>query len=93
MMAVTRPLMTPRQLGAAVRERRLAAGLTQADLASRAGVSRRFVSELERGERGGDRTGRLVWVLRELGAAITIVDHAYRTVEEQLCEILGYQHS
>lgn len=38
-------------LGAFVRERRLAARLTQRELADLAGVGARFVSELERGKR------------------------------------------
>jgi len=38
--------------GAKVRELRVAAGLTQAELAEKAGISERTVSDLERGLRG-----------------------------------------
>ena len=39
------------RLGDRVRERRQAAGLTQAELAERAGLHRTFVGSVERGER------------------------------------------
>lgn len=42
-------LTSPAAFGLAVREARLRAGLTQAELARRAGVGRRFVVEVERG--------------------------------------------
>ena len=42
----------PTGFGATVRRLRVAAGLTQADLAERAGISERTVSDLERGLRG-----------------------------------------
>ena len=40
-----------RTLGAAIRERRLAAGLTQGELGRRAGIVGKYVSEIERGTR------------------------------------------
>jgi transcriptional regulator with XRE-family HTH domain len=39
------------QLGNMIRARRLAAGLTQAELATRAGLGAKYVSEIERGTR------------------------------------------
>jgi len=46
-------MSTPRpSFGALLRRLRLAAGLTQAELAERAGLSARGISDLERGERG-----------------------------------------
>lgn len=48
-------------LGAAVQSRRLEAGLTQTDLASRAGVSRSYLSHLESG-----RSSRLLNLLLDL---------------------------
>ena len=39
------------QVGFRVRERRLAAGLTQSDLAARCGLHRTFIGSVERGER------------------------------------------
>ncbi|WP_282008769.1 helix-turn-helix transcriptional regulator [Brevundimonas aveniformis] len=43
-------LTSPADLGRLIRERRLAQGLTQQDLADAAGTGRRFVSELEAGK-------------------------------------------
>ncbi|MBO0841567.1 MAG: helix-turn-helix transcriptional regulator [Nocardioides sp.] len=42
-------LITPQAFGKAIRRGRLRAGLTQADLARRAGVGRRFVVDVEAG--------------------------------------------
>jgi transcriptional regulator with XRE-family HTH domain len=58
------PIRTPRDLAALARGRRLDLGWTQRDLAARAGVSRKWVSDFERGASGGD----LVTVLRLLDA-------------------------
>ncbi|NQU23939.1 MAG: helix-turn-helix transcriptional regulator [Candidatus Nealsonbacteria bacterium] len=41
---------SPRSIGAFVRQRRQAAGLTQRELGELAGVGTRFVSDLERGK-------------------------------------------
>lgn len=43
---------TPRDLGAAIRERRKALGLDQAELATRAGASRRWLIQVENGNAG-----------------------------------------
>lgn len=43
-------IVAPADLGRLIRERRLAQGLTQQDLADAAGTGRRFVSELEAGK-------------------------------------------
>ena len=43
-------LTSPADLGRLIRERRLAQGLTQQDLADAAGTGRRFISELEAGK-------------------------------------------
>lgn len=43
---------TPRDLGASIRERRKALGLDQAELASRAGTSRRWLVQVENGNAG-----------------------------------------
>jgi HTH-type transcriptional regulator/antitoxin HipB len=52
-----------RQLQILARDRRLTQGLSQAALASQAGVSRKWVSEFERGKTSAD----LALVLRLLG--------------------------
>jgi len=52
-------LVGPTEIGASVRNRRRRLGLTQQDLAEMVGVSRRLVSEVERGsERASLRTVR-----------------------------------
>ncbi|MFE6235982.1 helix-turn-helix domain-containing protein [Cellulosimicrobium sp. NPDC057862] len=77
------------QLGAALRERREHAGLTQGRLAGRAGVSRAFIIDLERGRRPRAELGRVLAVMRALDAAITLVDVEHRDTEDVLNELLG----
>lgn len=64
--------MTSAELGEAVLTAREAAGLTQAGLAARARVSRKFVFELERGK-GTLRIDKVSAVLRALGLTPLIV--------------------
>lgn len=61
-------------LGAAVRDVRQARGLTQAELASRARVSRQFVISLERGAGPRAELGKVLSVLRALGLAMNLRD-------------------
>lgn len=56
-------IASPAELGTVIRERRLALGLTQSEVAAAADTSLRFVSELERGK----ATARLAGVMRVLG--------------------------
>lgn len=58
-------MRTPRELGAVIRQARLDARMSQQDLAARAGVSRPWLSELEKGK----RTAEIGLVLRLLAAA------------------------
>jgi XRE family aerobic/anaerobic benzoate catabolism transcriptional regulator len=58
------------QVGGHVRERRLAQGLTQQDLADRSGVSLRFLGQLEAGE-GNISIGRLGAVASALGVSMS----------------------
>ena len=60
------------ELGAFVRVRRKAEGLTQEDLAGVAGVGRRFVSELEGGKRSL-RLDSVEAVLRVFGRGLGVV--------------------
>ncbi len=76
------------QLGAALRERRERAGLTQGRLAERAGVSRAFVIDLERGRRPRAELHRVLAVMRALDAAITLADNQHRDTEDALAELL-----
>ena len=61
-------------LGATLRRHRLAAGLTQAQLAGRAGVSRQWVSEVEGGKRAGVEFGAVLDVAGALGLEIVLRD-------------------
>ncbi|WP_278237008.1 helix-turn-helix domain-containing protein [Isoptericola sp. AK164] len=62
------------RLGAAVRRLRLDRGMTQAELARRAEVSRQWLVGLEGGETPGLEVGRLMRVLDALDASLTIRD-------------------
>jgi y4mF family transcriptional regulator len=59
------------QLGAAIRYKRRAIGLRQAELAALAGVGPRFLSELENGKPTAE-IGRGLRVLRRLGLELSI---------------------
>ena len=58
-------LHTPQRLGVVVREERQELGITQNDLAQRAGVGRRFVVELEAGHERAE-LGKVLAVLSAL---------------------------
>jgi DNA-binding XRE family transcriptional regulator len=51
-MAIPVFVTSPKEFGAEIRRRRKAGKLTQAELASATGASRRLISALENGERG-----------------------------------------
>lgn len=67
-----RRVATPADLGAVVRESRLAARLTQAKLAAAAGVSREWLLGLERGARPRAELGKVLAVLDALDLPLTI---------------------
>lgn len=67
-----RPIQTTRAFGFAVRRARKDQGLSQAELAARAGVGRPWLSELETGKRTAE-LGRALSVLSALDLAITFV--------------------
>ncbi len=58
------PIQTPAAVGALIKDRRRSLGLDQAELAARIGVSRLWVSQVERGKPGAS----LGLVLRALAA-------------------------
>jgi transcriptional regulator with XRE-family HTH domain len=62
---------TPRSLGAAIRHYREEAGLTQAQLADRAGLNRTYLSDLERGSET-EQLRRLLRVLKQMGVRMTL---------------------
>ncbi|EHF02969.1 hypothetical protein HMPREF1008_00010 [Olsenella sp. oral taxon 809 str. F0356] len=62
----------PRQMGQAVRTKRLELGLTQRELAGKAGVSERLVLSLEQGEATGIRLDKLLGILGSLGLSLYV---------------------
>lgn len=62
------------QLGAAIRQLRTARGLSQGELARRAGVSRQWVITVEQGRTAGMEIGLLMRVLDALDASLTVRD-------------------
>jgi transcriptional regulator with XRE-family HTH domain len=60
------------ELGAAIRSARANAGLTQAELARQAGVSRAFIIKLETGQGPRSELMRVFQVLRALGLQFRI---------------------
>lgn len=77
------------ELGAALRARRVRAGLTQADVAARAGVSRAFVIDVEKGRRPRAELNRVLGIMRTLDAAIELIDHREPAVDDVLARLLG----
>ena len=67
-----RSVQTSRAFGSAIRRARKEQGLTQEELAARAGVGRPWLSELETGKRTAE-LGRALSVLSALGLAIRFV--------------------
>ncbi len=63
---------SPKRLGAALRAMRRDQGLTQAEVADLAGVSRKWVSEVEQGKPSAEM-GRVLQVAHALGFEITCV--------------------
>ena len=80
-----RPCNTVGLLGAELRRLRTAAGLTQQQLADRAGVSRRWIGLCEKGHPGAE-LGNLMRVMRALGLSARFepspADHNADTGEE-----------
>lgn len=62
---------TPDAIGAAIRHFRTEAGLTQAELAERAGLNRTYLSSLESGNET-EQLRRILHVLRQLGVRMTL---------------------
>lgn len=68
-----RVIVTPRQVGLAVRDKRREDGLTQKQLAKRAGVSERLVVALELGDATGIRLDKLLQVLEALDLSLAVL--------------------
>ena len=67
----TATLRTSADIGTAIQQARLAAEMTQRDLAERLGVSQRYVWELESGKNVA-AIARLLAVLHETGAQLKV---------------------
>ena len=67
-----RPLRTSRDIGAAIRRARRDRGLSQAELAARAGVGRPWLSEVESGKRTAE-IGRILLVVSALDLAVALL--------------------
>lgn len=61
----------PQSIGAAIKHYRRQAGLTQAELAERAGINRTYLSRLEQGTET-EQLQRIIRVLRQLGVRLTL---------------------
>lgn len=66
-------LITVRDLGAAVRQKRREAGLTQQTLADAAGVSRQWLSRIESGKNPSAELRKVLDLLGALGLAVDLV--------------------
>ncbi|NOY69227.1 MAG: helix-turn-helix transcriptional regulator [Deltaproteobacteria bacterium] len=66
-----RTVLSTKDIGKAIRARRKADGLTQADAAAFCGVGTRFLGELERGKETA-QVGKVLRILRGLGLTLQI---------------------
>jgi HTH-type transcriptional regulator/antitoxin HipB len=64
-------IMSPRDIGNAIRAKRKADGLTQADTAALCGVGTRFLGELERGKETA-QIGKVIRILQGLGLTLQL---------------------
>ena len=64
-------MYTAASLGAAIRHYRQQAGLSQAELAERAGLNRTYLSDLEQG-RETEQVKRILRLLNQLGVRMTL---------------------
>jgi transcriptional regulator with XRE-family HTH domain len=62
---------TAASLGAAIRHYRLQGGLSQTELAERAGLNRTYLSDLEQGKET-EQVRRILRVLKQLGVRMTL---------------------
>ncbi len=64
-------IYTAASLGAAIRHYRLQSGLSQAEMAERAGLNRTYLSDLEQGKET-EQVKRILRVLKQLGVRMTL---------------------
>lgn len=77
-----REICQPRNVGAFVREARVSQGLTQRQLAEKAGVSERSVLSLEMGDATGIRLDKLLAVLDAVGLRLFVAPEAEPDVSQ-----------
>lgn len=82
----SRRIMGVQGVGAAIREERLDQGLTQAQLASHASVSREWLSGVERGERAGAELSKILRVLSALDLDMSFSSHPSRNPADEPAE-------
>ncbi|MFD4968874.1 helix-turn-helix domain-containing protein [Streptomyces sp. NPDC058424] len=68
--------------GEAIRDERMEAGLTQEELAQRAGISRRYVSHLEKGSRRQMKPKTYLRLREALNVADSRLRHQSRPAED-----------
>lgn len=78
-------ITTPRDIGAAIRERRKLLGLDQAELASRVGISRQWLIQVENGKAGAG-IGLLLRLLNALDLKFTLDTGKATTSETTLSQ-------
>jgi HTH-type transcriptional regulator / antitoxin HipB len=64
-------IYTAASIGAAIRHYRLQGGISQAELAERAGLNRTYLSDLEQGKET-EQVKRILRVLKQLGVRMTL---------------------
>lgn len=67
-------ITTPRDIGAAIKDRRRLLGLDQAELAKRVGVSRQWLIQVENGKAGA-AIGLVLRLLKALDLSISLSPH------------------
>jgi len=83
---------SPRDLGLYLRDERRRAGLTQAQIAERAGVSRRWLLDFENGKATAE-FGLVIKVTRALGLLLEVNPEPPRAVDlDELLNNLGGAH-
>jgi y4mF family transcriptional regulator len=65
-------IRTSQDIGQQIRKERKIRDLSQADLAARAGVSRRFIYQLENGSRDSFPLGKVLQVIRRLNLELQL---------------------
>ena len=86
-----RRIQTPQRLGAALRDARREAGLTQVQLAAKAGVSRAWLIEIEAGASERAELGKVLATVRALDLCLELspVDDAATDAEAAALDYLA----